>query len=444
MNSLQMPFYLEMEQSILGIIFLNPQRISMVQERLATEDFFNLEHQAIYEAMKKLKEEQKEIDCFSVNAFLEKENKKLTHGLKYLFQLTHNIPSIYHLDSYIDFVSNAALKREVIVTLSGLYHEGMNNQEIDFENYLNTVEEKLFQIAKKKKNQKFIDIKTLLQAVEEKTVQHRENQIIGLGTGFSALDDLTLGFKPEELIILAARPAMGKSSLMTELALNIVRQEPNKKILIFSLEMANEQLGTRILSSTSGIEHKKIQLGLLNPHEITLLKASATKLKKYHLFFHDNFSANLLEIRSQCRQMKSQNQLDLVIIDYLQLINKSHEPQALKFHNRQEEIASITRSLKQMAKELKVPVLALSQLSREVEKREDKRPLLSDLRESGTIEQDADMVFFLYRPDYYERNRTETTTKVVSAELIVAKNRQGPTGKVNLGFDLNILSFREK
>ncbi|MDV3167905.1 MAG: replicative DNA helicase [Candidatus Phytoplasma stylosanthis] len=442
MDNLKLPFYLEAEQSILGIIFLDPKKILIVMDRLSTEDFFNLEHQYIYEAMKTLIQEQKDIDYFSVNSVLEKKNKKLSNGLKYLFQLTNNIPSIYHLDSYIDFVYDASLKREVITTISGIYNEGISNQELDFENYLNIAEEKLFQISKKKKNTTLIDIKTLLKEVENKTYHRRDNKIIGLSTGFPYLDDITLGFKPEELIILAARPSMGKSSFMSELALNIVRKNKKKSVIIFSLEMSNEQLCTRMLSSQSKIDHKKIQLGILNQREIDLLKAVSLRLQNYNIFFNDSFSANLLDIRSQCRKMKNQNKLDIVIIDYLQLIGKNNKNNYKNFNNRQEEIAEISKGLKQMAKELKVPVLALSQLSREVEKREDKRPILSDLRDSGSIEQDADLVMFLYRPDYYDKNKKEIS-KMNYTELIISKNRQGATGKTQFLFNLNDLSFQE-
>jgi len=443
-QNIKLPFYLDAEQSILGIIFLDPKKILTTMDKLDTEDFFNIEHQYIFEAMKTLSKENKDIDYLSVFSILKNQKQTLAGGQKYLLQLTDSIPSIYHLDSYIDFVRDAALKREIITTASAIYNEGISNHDIDFSNYLNITEEKFFQISKKKKTNNLLQIKTLLKEIEHRTIYNkRENKLIGLSTGYSNLDDVTLGLKPEELIILAARPSMGKSTFMSNLALNIAKKNNKASIAIFSLEMSNEQLGTRILSSESQIFHKKIQLGILNEQEVGLLKASSEKLQNLNIYFDDSSSANVLDIRAQCRKLKNQNKLDFVIIDYLQLIGKVNKNNFKSFYNRQEEIADISKSLKQMARELKIPVLALSQLSREVEKREDKRPILSDLRDSGSIEQDADIVMFLYRPNYYNKDVKNELSNLGYTELIIAKNRQGATGTKKFNFNLNCLSFFE-
>ncbi|MFR0367912.1 replicative DNA helicase [Candidatus Phytoplasma palmae] len=447
-KNIKLPYYLEAEQSILGIIFLDPKQIMNIEGKLETEDFFSLEHQFIYNAMKELFKNNKEIDYYSVSVFLKKKKQKIEGGIQYLMDLCNIVPSFYHLDTYISFVREASLKRDIIQVASNIVYDGINNQELDSQNFLNNAEEKIFQIAQKKKTSKFISIPNLLKKVRKKTISNiREHQLIGLSTGYQNLDDITLGFKPEELIILAARPSMGKSSFMMNLALNIARRNKNNQayVAIFSLEMSNEQLGTRILSSHSLIPHKNIQLGFLNENQISLLNASSKELENLNIYFDDSSSVNIIDIRTQCRQLKNQNKLDIVIIDYLQLIRKSNKFNNQSFYNRQEEVSDISKSLKQMARELKVPVLALSQLSREVEKREEKRPILSDLRESGSIEQDADIVMFLYRREYYDKNKNVNVTTDLSGntELIISKNRQGVTGIKKFNFDSNCLIFRE-
>ncbi|MEZ0180121.1 replicative DNA helicase ['Camptotheca acuminata' phytoplasma] len=443
-NNIKLPFNLEAEQSILGIILLDSKQISIVKDKLEVEDFFNIEHQYIYGAMIDLYNKNQDIDYYLVDAVLKQKQRKIENGIKYLFQLTNSIPSLYNLEEYIDLVKDAALKREIINIVSDLYNDGVNKQDMSFEEYLEKAEQNLFEISKKKKTSNLIHIESLLKEVEHKTIfNKRENQVIGLKTGYHSLDDITLGFKPEELIILAARPSMGKSSFMSNLAINISRSNKKASVVIFSLEMSNEQLGTRILSSASNIDHKKIQLGILNEKEVEILKNNSVDLRNLNIFFNDASGVNILDIRSQCRKMKNKNQLDIVIIDYLQLINKNDKKISKNVYNRQEEIADISKSLKQMARELKIPVLALSQLSREVEKREDKRPILSDLRDSGSIEQDADLVMFLYRPDYYNKDKIENQNSSNYTELIISKNRQGATGIKKFNFNLSCLSFEE-
>ncbi|MDV3198284.1 MAG: replicative DNA helicase [Vigna little leaf phytoplasma] len=452
-ENIKLPYYLEAEQSILGIIFLDPTKIVDVIDRLKATDFFNPFHQHIFSAMEDLFKEEKNIDYYVVYLLLKKRGQLIEGGREYLVKLGIVIPSFYHLDNYIDLVLDASLKRNIIHTASMIFYEGINNTEIDSQSFLNFVEEKMFQISKKKENRNFVKLQTLLEEVQTKTMIRREHNIIGLSTGYVNLDDITLGFKPEELIILAARPSMGKSTFMMNLAVNIADERVNPQkpsIAIFSLEMSNEQLGSRILSASSYIVHKKIQLGLLNEKEIAALKVSIKNMNSLNIYFDDSATVNILDIRAQCRQLKKQNKLDIVIIDYLQLIQKSNKNFYHGFSNRQEEVSDISKSLKQMARELKIPVIALSQLSREVEKREDKKPILSDLRDSGSIEQDADIVMFLYRPNYYKKSKeslpnssSEPSSSSDYTELIIAKNRHGMTGIKKFDFDLNLLCFRE-
>jgi replicative DNA helicase len=446
-ENIKLPYHLEAEQSILGIIFLEPNQIINVVDRLEPEEFFNINHQFIFIAMKELQKKSKQIDFYTVSLELKNKNQKIEGGINYLIQLTHIIPSIYHLDTYIYFVKETSLKRNIIKTASTIVYEGLNNPELNHEEFLNSVEEKIFQISKNKKNNKFILLKDLLREVKKITIDNkRDNNIIGLSTGYIGLDEITLGLKPEELIILAARPSMGKSSLMMNIAVNIAQNNKKSKasVVIFSLEMSNEQLGSRLISAKSQISHKNIQLGLLNQQQLKQVNYSIDTLKELNLYFDDSAAANILDIRSQCRQLKKQDKLDIVIIDYLQLIRKANKSNNQGFVNRQEEVSDISKSLKEMARELKIPVLALSQLSREVEKREDKRPILSDLRDSGSIEQDADIVIFLYRKQYYNKDKKDISfSDLGHTELIISKNRQGATGTKYFNLNLDYLLFKE-
>ncbi|TVY12215.1 replicative DNA helicase [Candidatus Phytoplasma pini] len=446
---LQFPFYLDAEQFILGIIFVDPKQMLNIEGKLEITDFYNLNHQLIFSAMQDLFQQNKDIDYYSVYAFLETKKQKIVGGKEYLIDLGSQIPSVYHLDTYIEFVKEASLKRDIINTAMSVVRDGFDNVHMDSQNYLNIAEEKIFQISRKKKNTKFVELKTLLKEIERKTIYNRrENNIIGLRTGYENLDNITLGFKPEELIILAARPSMGKSSFMMNLAVNIAKQNKNKQaaIAIFSLEMSNEQLGSRMLSAQSNVPHRNIQLGFLNPQQLNVINGCSQQLQKLNIYFDDSSSVNILDIRTQCRQLKYKNKLDIIIIDYLQLIRKSNKNNQNNFYNRQEEVSDISQSLKQMARELKVPVIALSQLSREVEKREDKKPILSDLRDSGSIEQDADIVMFLYRKNYYAKEkdkREEIKEDLGYTELIISKNRQGATGLRKFSFNSECLLFTE-
>ncbi|PQP79364.1 replicative DNA helicase [Candidatus Phytoplasma phoenicium] len=447
-EQIKLPYYLEAEQSILGIIFLDPKRIVDIENRLKSSDFFNPFHQYIFSAMEELFQQGKEIDYYSVFILLEQKSQLIEKSEEYLVKLGNIIPSFYHLENYIELVLDASLKRNVIETALKIYHEGVNNTELDSQSFLNFVEEQMFQISQKKRVNHFVELKNLLQKVKTKTLIRREHNIIGLSTGYSNLDEITLGLKPEELIILAARPSMGKSSFMINLAIQIAKSENKPSIALFSLEMSNEQLVSRMLSSNAWIAHKKIQLGLLSEKELHALDIEIHNLKKLNIYFDDSATVNILDIRAQCRQLKTQKKLDLVIIDYLQLIHKNTKSNYQGFANRQEEVSDISKSLKQMARELQLPVIALSQLSREVEKREDKRPILSDLRDSGSIEQDADIVMFLYRKKYYAKHKDKESflsenMSEDETELIIAKNRQGTTGTKKFIFDSEHLFFVE-
>ncbi len=427
----------EAERALLGVLLLNPEKISFTLDIIGETDFYNPNHQHIFRAMKTLHETNKQIDYFSVSAILDNEKLLQKIGnIDYLNELSDLMPSTQHIETYIDLIKETALKREIIETVTSLAQKGYEN--IDVQEYLDFSEEKIFNLTKNKKTSELLKLKILLKKIKEKNILAKHHKdLVGLSTGYENLNNITLGFKPEEFIILAARPSMGKSTFMLNLALRIANPKYNSQyphIAIFSLEMSNEQLAMRMLSTQSKIHHKKIQLGNTNREEKFLLEISMEKMDDLNIYFDDSATVNILDIKAKCRKLKSQNKLDIVMIDYLQLIRKTNK------QNRQEEVAEISQNLKQMARELKIPVIALSQLSRDVEKREDKRPILADLRDSGSIEQDADIVMFLYREGYYEKDKKPNSSG--HTQVIIAKNRQGSIGirEFKLNFDYMFFS----
>jgi replicative DNA helicase len=428
----------EAERALLGVLLLNPDKIAFTLDMISETDFYNPHHQHIFRAMKTLYETNKQIDYSSVSAILDNEKLLQQIGnINYLIELSDLMPSNQHIETYIDLIKETALKREIITTVTSLAKKGYEN--IDVQEYLDFSEEKIFNLTKNKKTSELLKLKILLQKIKEKNILSKNHKdLVGLSTGYENLNNITLGFKPEEFIILAARPSMGKSTFMINLALKMANSKHNSQsphIAIFSLEMSNEQLAMRMLSNQSKIQHKKIQLGNTNREEKFLLEVAMEKMNELNIYFDDSITVNILDIKAKCRKLKIKNKLDIVMIDYLQLIRKTNK------QNRQEEVAEISQSLKQMARELKIPVIALSQLSRDVEKREDKRPILADLRDSGSIEQDADIVMFLYREGYYEKDKKPDSSG--NTQVIIAKNRQGSIGIREFKLDFNHMFFSE-
>ncbi|MFB0638017.1 replicative DNA helicase [Candidatus Phytoplasma solani] len=430
------PFSPEAERALIGVLLLNPEKIAFTLDMINEFAFYDIKHQYIFKAMQKLHESEHKIDYSSVGSILENEQLLGKVGnIDYLIELVEMTPSSQYLETYIDLIKENALKREIIEASAYLIEKGY--EDIDVQSYLDEAEEKIFNLTQRKKTNELLELKNLLKEIKTKNIQaQRKKYLVGLSTGFANLNNITLGFKPEEFIIIAARPSMGKSTFMLNLALNVANANYNPNnphIAIFSLEMSNEQLAMRMLSSVAKIEHKKIQLSGVDKEEKMLLEMAIDKMNSLNIYFDDSAAVNILDIKAKCRKLKSQNKLDIVMIDYLQLIRKT------KKNNRQEEVAEISQSLKQMARELKIPVIALSQLSRDVEKREDKRPILADLRDSGSIEQDADIVMFLYREDYYQKDKKTSPGKT---QVIIAKNRQGAIGirEFHLNFDFMYFS----
>lgn len=420
-----LPHHHEAEQSVLGTVFLEPRKIVEVIDQLNPDDFYALSHSLIYKAMRDLYQENAKIDYQTIAARLESDQALgKAGGMSYLVELSESVPSTAHLETYIDLVKDGSLKRQVIRLAGEILEEGYQGGN-SAGDYLTRAEESIFALSQKRKTTVFLELSEVISEVKEKTERNRDKKggVTGLRTGFSNLDHITNGLQPEELIILAARPSMGKSAFAMNLALNVAKRNNDGQagVAIFSLEMSNEQLVSRMLSAEANIENTKIKTGSLTSREWQFLEGGMQSLSRLPIVFDDSSSVTVSDIRAKCRKLSQEGKLDFVVIDYLQLIKGDDS----RSGNRQEEVAKISRGLKQMARELKVPILALSQLSRDVEKREDKRPVLSDLRESGSIEQDADIVMFLYRNDYYERNAESKTGEV---ELSVAKNRQGAAG----------------
>jgi replicative DNA helicase len=434
-----LPYHHDAEQSVLGTIFLDPKLVVAVIDQLDESDFFEQGHILIYRAMKKLFDDNKKIDYTSVAAKLEDTNDlQKAGGLGYLQSLSDLVPSTAHLETYVDLVKEGSLKRQVIDVTSKILEDGYTGG-MNANDYLAKAEEDIFSLAQKRKTSAFAMLSDVMDYVKDKTEKNRDKKggITGLHTGFSNLDNLTSGLQPEELIILAARPSMGKSAFAMNLALNVARLNDNGSahVAIFSLEMSNEQLAQRMISTEANVENKKIKNGTMDQKDWQRFEAGIQSLSRLNVHFDDSAAVTVADIRAKCRKLAQESKLDFVVIDYLQLIKGDD-----RSGNRQEEVARISRSLKQMARELKIPILALSQLSREVEKREDKRPVLADLRESGSIEQDADIVVFLYRSDYYARDESKKNNEV---ELSIAKNRQGAAGlRLFYRFDTEYSRFR--
>lgn len=427
-----LPSHIEAEQAVLGSIFLDPKLIIDVMDRLNVEDFFDQKHRHIYQAMIHVFDEDLSVDYTSVISKLDQLNETArSGGVEYVLSLSEHVPSTRGVDSYISLVLDASLKREIISVTSEITNVGFK-ESMSANEYVTMAEERIFAVSQKRNTSEFTKIEEVLKEVRQKLEQEKNRGgITGLKTGFSNIDKITNGLQPEELIILAARPSMGKSALALNLAVNIAKRNKGGKagVAIFSLEMSNDQLASRMLSLEADIDGYRLRSADLDSKDWANLHAGNQILSSLNIAFDDSAAVSVSDIRAKCRKLSQENKLDFIVIDYLQLIKGESRGGA----NRQEEVARISRSLKQMARELKVPVLALSQLSRAVETRDDKRPVLADLRESGSIEQDADIVMFLYREDYYTRDQEKHTGDV---ELIVAKNRQGQSGvKLNFKFE---------
>ena len=424
----KIPHSLEAERALIGGILYNQELFEEIKDIVTFEDFYKVEHSAIYEAMEKVYSDSKGIDAILIDEEIKKSNlKNKDEVLEVLSDILDEITSSYNLLEYANLIKEKSMLRRlgnVGAEITKLAYNDIRPAE----DIIDVAESMVLNLSKKILKNSIVDMRTagVDEIMRMERVSDNRGKTLGIPTGFIDLDRMTSGLNNSDLIILAARPAMGKTAFALNLALNAGKEK--KKVLIFSLEMPAQQLYQRLLSIESGIPQNKLKNVYLEEEEWTKLTVATGNLAETDIYVADLPYTNVLEIRSYARKMKSQEKLDLIIIDYLQLINGTGRGGS-EF-SRQQEISDISRSLKGLARELDVPVIALSQLSRAVESRVDKRPMLSDLRESGAIEQDADIVAFLYREEYYI---PETENKGIT-ELIIGKHRNGATGTVKLNF----------
>ncbi len=421
-----LPHNLEAEQSVIGSMLMDKEAVAAALDICAADDFYSRQYAAVFECMGELFNEGKPIDLVTVQEKLkEKDVPPEVGSIDFVRSIVENVPTSANIKAYARIVHDKAVKRRLIRVNEEIENSCYaDRDEVDV--LLQETEEKIFRLLQAKGASEFVPIDQVTINVMEKiqAAYMSGAAVTGIPTGFLDLDSKTSGMQPSDLILIAARPSMGKTAFV----LNVVEHAAVKKglsCMIFSLEMSKEQLVNRILSMESGIDAQKMRTGSLTPTDFDQLLAAAVRVSgSSNLLIDDTPGISIGELRSKCRKRKLESGLDLVIIDYLQLMSGSGR----SGENRQQEISEISRSLKALARELKAPVIALSQLSRACETRPDHRPMLSDLRESGAIEQDADVVMFLYRDDYYNKD----TEHPNEAEVIIAKQRNGPIGTVTL------------
>lgn len=438
MDKRNMPFSLEAEQSVLGSAFLSKYALQKICDELTPDDFYLDSHVKVFDVLNELNEEGKPVDITIVTDRLEKNKTLASVGnIEYLLEIINSVPSASNVDYYINIVHEKALLRRLIDVSNDIANESyLENGNVN--DILDGAESKILNVVKKRKSSEFHKIQDVVFKAQENLEKlcNQKGEITGLATGFYEIDKLTAGLHENELIIIAARPAMGKTAFALNIATNVAKTT-NKAVALFNLEMSAEQLVMRMFSSVSQVDGKKIRTGRLDNSDWSKLSEGISRLADTNIYIDDTPGITIGDIRSKCRRLAASKEgLALVVIDYLQLISGSSKYAG----NRQQEISEVSRGLKTMALELGVPVIALAQLSRAVEGRDDKRPLMSDLRESGSIEQDADIVSFLYRDDYYNKE-AKMNGDISISEFIVAKHRNGPTATIELIFKKNTSTF---
>ncbi|MDY0404142.1 replicative DNA helicase [Virgibacillus sp. 179-BFC.A HS] len=421
------PHNIEAEQSIIGAIFLEPEAFSTASELLMPEDFYRAAHQRIFEAMLKLSDRGEPIDVLTVTALL-KDNKLLEEvgGVSYLTEVAESVPTAANIGYYCKIVEEKALLRRLIHTATDIVTSSFEKED-EVDEVLNEAEKKILAVSNRQNAGSFKSIKDVLIDVYDniEMLHNRKSDVTGIPTGYRDLDNITSGFQRNDLIIIAARPSVGKTAFALNIAQNVA-VKTDENVAIFSLEMGAEQLVQRMLCAEGNIDAQRLRNGQLQAEDWGKLTMAMGSLSNAGIYIDDSPGIRVSEIRSKCRRLKQEHGLGMILIDYLQLIQGSGNSR----DNRQQEVSEISRSLKGLARELNVPLIALSQLSRGVEQRQDKRPMMSDLRESGSIEQDADIVGFLYRDDYYDKE----SDKQNIIEIIISKQRNGPVGTVELAF----------
>ncbi|MGE5087164.1 MAG: replicative DNA helicase [Bacillota bacterium] len=431
------PQNLDAEQSILGGLMLDREALDQVGDILFAEDFYKPAHQKIYAAIKELHGKSQPIDIITVTNVLQAEGSMdVVGGPEYLIGLLDKTISSANIQSHAKIVREKSLLRKMILTSGKIIERAYDQDFTDVESFMDQAESDIFKLAETKQTSGLVGsmeiVKASIQKIEE--LYKRKADVTGLPTGFTDLDKMTSGLHPGEMTIIAARPSMGKTAFSLGIAQHIALRA-KKVIAYFSLEMGKESMMMRMLSSEARVNMSEIRNGKIQDSAWPKLINAASALSEAGIFIDDTPGMSPFEIRSRARRLKAEHGLDCIMIDYLQLMSMKQ-----KFNSREQEVAEISKGLKSIAKELQVPIIALAQLNRGVEGRADRRPMLSDLRESGSIEQDADVIMMLYRDDYYDK---EDPDKAGHAEVIVGKQRNGATGTVKLRFDAKYARFRD-
>ena len=429
------PQNLDAEKSLLGAVLIDEEVLADAAEITHANDFYDKNHGLIFAGMMRLFEKHKPVDLLTLTDELKRKDElEMVGGSAYLTELTNYVPTAAHASAYAEMVAQTAVRRRLIKASGEIselgYDESTTTQEL-----LEKAEAELFSVSDQSTKQDLVSLESILTDSFDRIEELSKNRgsLRGVRTGYRDLDNMTAGLQKSDLIILAARPAMGKTTLVTNLAYNVATIE-KKPVLFFSLEMSKEQLVDRMLADASGVDSWNIRTGNLSDNDFAKLSEAMGEMAEAPIYIDDTPGLSVLEMRTKARRIAHENQLGLIIVDYLQLMqaNGNHNG------NRVQEVSEISRGLKLIARELNVPLIALSQLSRSVESRTPPIPQLADLRESGSIEQDADIVSFIYRPGYYEPDNPEVQN---ITDLIIAKHRNGPVGKVQLYFHPERLRF---
>lgn len=428
------PQNLDAEMSLLGAVLIDEEVLADISEHVSAGDFYDKRHGIIFDAMMRLYEKHRPVDLLTLTDQLKRKKELNTiGGSAYLTELTNYVPTAAHAEAYAEIVAQTAVRRRLIKASGDISELGFD-EDITTQELLEKAEAELFSVSDQSLKQDLVSLESILNDSFDRLEELSKNkgQLRGVRTGYRDLDNMTAGLQRSDLVVLAARPAMGKTTLVTNLAYNVatIAKQP---VLFFSLEMSKEQLVDRMLADASGVNAWNIRTGNLSSDEFSNLSEAMGELSEAPIYIDDTPGLSVLEMRTKARRAMHDHPLGLIVIDYLQLMQANGRSDG----NRVQEVSEISRGLKLIARELNVPVIALSQLSRSVESRSPKIPQLADLRESGSIEQDADIVMFIYREAYYNPD----TEKGNITDLIIAKHRNGPTGSVQLYFHPERLRF---
>ena len=436
----KLPQNLEAEMSVLGVAFLDDKLISKIVEEVNEDMFYDDRNKKLFQAIKSLHEQSIAIDVTTVSDELDKtKNFSAVGGIEYLTEVIDSVATAANLDYYINIIKEKAIVRNLINTATDIVTEAYEEED-NVTSLLDTAEKNILDVVRSRQTSEFVPISEALRSAQEQLEYLAQNKstISGLETGFIDLDKATSGLHEGEMIVIAARPGMGKTAFALNIATHAA-MTTKKAIAIFNLEMSKEQLVNRMLSALGGIEGKKLQNGQMMQTDWKKYNEAMSQLADTNMYIEDNAGITSSDIRAKCRRLASKPEgLGLVIIDYLQLLTLGGK----RPDSRQQEVSDISRSIKTMAMELKVPVIALAQLSRNAEKRENNEPMLADLRESGSIEQDADIVMFINRKDYYKAKEQLGKNDNAETDIIIAKHRKGGTGKFTVLFEPTMMNFK--